>query len=93
MIELTTSEAFSIADKPNIKSSSSTSRLADCQVPCDYVSRRSWRLFRARELLHGVIAFFKHKQTIHYETLPLPVQRYLHMALPDRQKPMRLAHF
>jgi len=33
-----------------------------CPVSCDYVPRRSWPLFRARELMHGVIASFEQKE-------------------------------
>jgi len=32
------------------------------------------------------------QEPIDYDILPLPVQRYLHMALPDGQRPVRLVH-
>ena len=38
-------------------------RVTSCQVPCDYVPRRSWPLFKARQLMHGVISSFKHKES------------------------------
>ena len=31
----------------------------NCSVPCDYVPCRSWPLFRARDLMQGLIASFK----------------------------------
>lgn len=36
---------------------------ARCQVPCDHIPVRSWPLFRARELLHGVIESIQREQT------------------------------
>jgi hypothetical protein len=30
-----------------------------CQVSCDHIPRRSWALFRARDVMRGVIESFK----------------------------------
>ena len=34
-----------------------------CPIPCDHVPIRSWPLFRARDLLRGVIESFKREQS------------------------------
>ena len=34
-----------------------------CEVPCDHIPTRSWPLFRAREVLHGVIESIQREQT------------------------------
>ena len=34
-----------------------------CEVPCDHIPARSWPLFRAREVLHGVIESIQREQT------------------------------
>ena len=36
---------------------------AKCEVPCDHIPTRSWPLFRAREVLHGVIESIQREQT------------------------------
>ena len=38
-------------------------RLTNCPIPCDHVPIRSWPLFRARDLLRGVIESFKREQS------------------------------
>ena len=37
--------------------------VASCWVPCDHVPVRSWPLFRARQLMRGVIESFKQEQS------------------------------
>lgn len=37
--------------------------LANCEVSCDHIPRRSWALFRARDVMRGVIESFKAEQT------------------------------
>jgi hypothetical protein len=34
-----------------------------CEVSCDHIPRRSWALFRARDVMRGVIESFKAEQT------------------------------
>ena len=36
---------------------------ARCPIPCDHVPIRSWPLFRARDLMRGVIESFKREQS------------------------------
>lgn len=33
-----------------------------CRVSCDHIPRRSWALFRARDVMRGVIESFKAEQ-------------------------------
>ena len=35
---------------------------AKCRVSCDHIPRRSWALFRARDVMRGVIESFKAEQ-------------------------------
>lgn len=34
----------------------------NCRVSCDHIPRRSWALFRARDVMRGVIESFKAEQ-------------------------------
>ena len=43
---------------------SGTGVLAICSVPCDHVPIRSWPLFRACDLMRGVIESFKREQRL-----------------------------
>jgi len=36
--------------------------LPNCRVPCDHVPTRSWPLFKARDLMRGVIESFKQER-------------------------------
>jgi len=36
--------------------------LLTCPVSCDHIPRRSWALFRARDVMRGVIESFKAEQ-------------------------------
>ena len=36
--------------------------LASCSVPCDHVPIRSWALFRARDVMRGVMESFNAEQ-------------------------------
>ena len=38
-------------------------KMIRCEVPCDHIPTRSWPLFRAREVLHGVIESIQREQT------------------------------
>jgi len=37
-------------------------RSLNCRVPCDHVPTRSWPLFKARDLMRGVIESFKQER-------------------------------
>jgi len=37
--------------------------VSSCPIPCDHVPIRSWPLFRARDLLRGVIEAFQHEKS------------------------------
>ena len=42
---------------------SESGKLTTCCVPCDHVPIRSWPLFKARDVMRGVIESFKEEKT------------------------------
>ncbi len=49
--------------EPMIKARAvSPTDVVKCRVSCDHIPRRSWALFRARDVMRGVIESFKAEQ-------------------------------
>lgn len=58
------SEVFGDATFANVKTGIGvvTAKWLTCEVSCDHIPRRSWALFRARDVMRGVIESFKVEQ-------------------------------